>query len=388
MAAPILMPKLGLTMEVGTVVAWKKKEGDAVAKGEALLEVETDKIVTEVVSPLSGLLLKVLVPEGTEAKVQAVLAVVGEQGEDLASFLAAPMEGTPIRAEESEAATVAEAAGVQGGGRQRISPRARKLLADHGFSPADMQGSSSGRITEAEAQEFLASRAPAVGDGQLQSMSGIEKLVAARMTESFRDVPQFSLRFLADMDRLLAVLPRLTQAAGRDITINDLILRAAAVALSRNPQVQYQFRDEGIFKPGGVHVGFAVALGRDLVVPVIHDADRKRAAEISREAGDLIEKAKSRRLRPEDVTGGTFTVSNLGMFGISSFVPIVNPGEGAILGVGALQSVPVVRDGAVTAARVVELTLVCDHRSVNGAVGAGFCSELKHVLESAEEAEW
>lgn len=381
MATPILMPKLGLTMETGTVVSWKKRQGDSVARGETLLEVETDKIVTEVQSPESGLLLKVLVPEGAEAKVQAVLAIVGEEGEDVSAFLTAP-------AEEAAAMDGEEAAGIPGSGRQRITPRARKLLADRGFSLADMEGLGKGRITEADVQKFLEGRGPQGPAGQLQAMSGIEKIVAARMTESFRDIPQFSLRFLADMDHLLAILPRLKQASDRDITVNDLILRAAAVALSRFPDVQYQFRKDGIFKPGSIAIGFAVALGRELVVLVIRDADRKRVAEISREAEDLIERAKSRRLRPEDMAGGTFTVTNLGMFGISSFVPIVNPGEGAILGVGALQSMPVVREGAVAAARVVELTLVCDHRSVNGAVGAGFCRELKQMLESGEEASW
>ena len=152
------------------------------------------------------------------------------------------------------------------------------------------------------------------------------------MTESFRDIPQFSLRFVAGVDRLLENLPRSKQETGAQVSINDLVLRAVSIALSKSPDVQCQFRPEGIFMPAAVNLGFAVAMGRDLVVPVIRNADKKLIGEISREAADLAERAKSHRLRPEDLSGGTFTVSNLGMFGVSSFVPIVNPGEGAILG--------------------------------------------------------
>lgn len=372
MATPVLMPKLGLTMESGKVVSWKKREGEPVAKGETLLEVETDKIVSEVQSPQAGFLLKVLEPEEAEVKVQAVLAVIGEKGEDISSFLAAP--GQPSAPAVNAPAEAAEAPSLPAAGRLRITPRARKLLAERGFAPADLEAPGVDRIGEADVQDFLARQ------GQIRPMSRIEKVAAERMTASFRDIPQFSLRFKAELDRLLDLLPHLKAEAGRHITVNDLILRGVAIALSRFPEVQCQARGEGLFQPGSVNLGFAVALDRGLVVPVIRDAGGKRLAALSREAAELSERAKEQRLRPEDVSGGTFTVSNLGMFGICSFVPIVNPGEGAILGVGGIQSV--------TAGRVVELTLVCDHRSVNGATGAGFCRELKSVLEAAEEAAW
>jgi pyruvate dehydrogenase E2 component (dihydrolipoamide acetyltransferase) len=413
MATPILMPKLGLTMEIGMVVSWRRKEGERVEKGETVLEVETDKIVTDVPSPQSGTVLKVIVPEGSEARVQAVLAIVGDPGEDISAFLAAPPDaGAPGTGEPGTGATWApglavtteeeRAAAESGGGRLRITPRARKLLTEKGFSPADLEGLGKARISEADVQEFLDSRgsahapapshstaAPSPGvPGQVKQMGRIEKIVAARMTESFRDIPQFSLRMVAEVDLLLGRLPRMREETGAQISINDLVLRAAAIALSRFPDVQCQFRPEGIFVPAAVNLGFAVALGRDLVVAVIRNADKKRIGEISSEAAHLAERAKARRLCPEDLSGGTFTVSNLGMFGVSSFVPIVNPGEGAILGVGAVHDVARIRDGTVAAGRAIECTLVCDHRSVNGATGAEFCKGLKQVLESPEREAW
>ena len=376
-AVAIVMPKLGLTMETGTVVSWRAKEGSHVEKGEAVLEVETDKIVTEVQSPASGTLLKILVPEGTEARVQAVLAVVGEPGEDSGKITAKAAPGS----------------GTAAADRQRTTPRARKLMAEHGLSTDDLEGFGGGRITEADILKLLQRRNQGVeaaggAAGQVQAMSGIEKVVAARMTESFRDVPQFSLRFTVVMDHVLSLLPRLGQstAAARRITVNGLILRAAAIALSRSPDVQYQYRPNAIFKPNEINLGFAVALGRDLVVPVIRRADGKRIAEICDEAADLISRARSRSLEAGEVSGGTFTVSNLGMFGIASFVPIVNPGEGAILGVGAVRNVVLVRDGEVSVGRSMDLTLVCDHRAVNGAIGAEFCRQLTTILETEETA--
>ena len=412
MATPILMPKLGLTMETGIVVSWRKREGDPVDKGETLLEVETDKIVSEVQSPGKGILLKVLVSEGMEAKVQTVLAVIGEVGEDLSAYFGQPDSSVasptsqrtlhaPSGAARANPSTPVERASNLPNEseqlvRQRLTPRARKLLADRGLSFAALDGIEKERITESDVLEFLERTAEAKGvaaptGGQelvIHSMSANEKVVASRMTESFRDIPQFSLRFVAEMDHPLSLLPELKRATGADITINDLFVRAVAIALSRRPEVQFQYRPEGIFKPPQINVGFAVASGRELIVPVIHDADKKRIGEIRAETSELTARARKRELRADDVSGGTFTVSNLGMFGIASFVPIVNPGEGAILGVGAVQSGPKVRENTIQIAQVIELTLVCDHRSVNGAIAAEFCKMLREVVETQEIAGW
>ena len=340
---------------------------------------------------------------------QTVLAVVGAPGEDISAYLSASPDVAAASMPQPMdfAQTPGGSAEKAEGTRQRLTPRARKLLADNGYSPADLEPSGKTRITETDVQEFLAARAaggksgPVQGGaavvsaasaagaaGQVKPMGRIEKTVADRMTQSFRDIPQFSIRFVADMGSLLELLQELRQSSGAPVTINDLVLRAAAFALSRFPDVQYQFRPEGILVPPAINLGFAVAMGRDLVVPVIHNAGAKGLAEICREAADLAERAKTRRLAPADLSGGTFTVSNLGMFGISSFVPIVNPGEGAILGVGAVHAEPRVHGNAVSAGQVVEMTLVCDHRSVNGATAAEFCRTLKQVLELPRGETW
>ena len=409
MAVPVLMPKLGLTMEVGTVASWRKKEGEQIESGEPLLDVETDKIVTEVHSPRSGVLLKVLVPEGTEVKVQTVLAVVGDPGEDVSAFTTASpsdaREAVPPSAATSPKPEVAEPRGEDAkseGGAPRITPRARRILTERGYSPSDLAAMGKTRITESDVQEFLAARetegpgalaressaAPPGGSGELRPMSRIERIVAERMTQSFRDIPQFSLRLVADVTHLFEMLPRLRQAAGAAVSVNDILLRAVAIAISRSPQVQCHFRPEGIFQPAGVNLGIAVASGRDLVVPVIHDAQDKKLAQVCREAADLAERARTRRLNPEDLSGGTFTVSNLGMFGVTSFVPIVNPGEGAILGVGAVHDAVRTQGESLTMGKAIELSLVCDHRSVSGATGAEFCRTLKTVLESPGDEAW
>ncbi len=373
MAAPVVMPKLGLSMETGTVVTWHAREGDKVRKGDVLLVVETDKITTDVEAPQDGVLLKLLVPEGSEVKVQTLLAVIGEPGEDISSFLGPGLPKAP------------QAPGQASAEAPRITPRARKMLADKGISPSELAGSGKARITEADVLELIEKRGTVAErgqKGQTRPMSRVEKLTAARMTESFRDIPQFSVRFTSEVDRFDDL------RAGTSVSYNDLILRAVAMALARYPDVQCQYRPDGIFSPADINIGFAVAVGKDLVVPVIRNADRKSCRQIAEESSSLIARAKEHKLLPDDLTGGTFTVSNLGMFGITSFTPIVNPGEGSILGAGAVQEAPRLRNGKLVSAKVVELTLVCDHRAVNGATAAEFCKVFRDVIASAETSSW
>jgi pyruvate dehydrogenase E2 component (dihydrolipoamide acetyltransferase) len=213
-------------------------------------------------------------------------------------------------------------------------------------------------------------------------VSKVEKLVAERMTESFRDIPQFSVRFSVSADRFDEL------RRGRSVSVNDIVLRAVALALGRFPDVQMQYRPEGVFSPAEINLGFAVAVGRELVVPVVHGADRKTVGQIAEEASSLAARAKEHKLLPDDLAGGTFTVSNLGMYGITSFTPIVNPGEGGILGVGAVREAALVRGGVLSAGKTLELTLVCDHRAVNGATAAEFCKVLTGVFESEGIGSW
>lgn len=400
MAQTIVMPKLGLTMERATVLNWKKRTGDTVEKGEVVVEVETDKIVNEVESPCSGTLLKILVKEGAEVEVRAALAVVGEPYEDISSLEAAVAnsaagkvahkgpESTATTTEATEGTEqAAELSQNQAGSasRRRITPRAKKLLAEHGLTLDNLRGMQKERISEADVRGYLEKRGIA---GLLKPLTPVQRVVASRMTESFRDIPQFSLRFFVAMDHLLALMVGFQKQTSDKVTINHLLLRATSLTLSRFPDVQRQFHPEGLFQPEEVNLGVAVAAGADLLVPVIRNADRKRIVEISREATELAEKAKTRSLLPDQMQGGTFTVTNLGMYGIASFTPILNPGEGGILGIGAVTEAPRFREGTLEMSKVVEITLVCDHRSVNGVIAAVFCKTFKEIVQNEDVESW
>jgi len=402
MASPIIMPKLGLTMEKGTVINWYKQEGDSVQKGEIIFEVETDKIVNSVESPASGTLLKILVEEGVEVDVLTVLAVIGEPDENISEFIQTTSKKSQV-ALKTDVTVAEKAQKVYSQSKsgpparqieQRLTPRARKLLADKGISPSILKELEKTRITETDVKDFLkknvkeSSKVEIEGFGELQPLSRVQKIIADKMTHSFRDIPQFSLRFQVVMNHILSLLPQLGKDMNINITINDLIIRASALALFHYPDVQNQYRAEGIFKPGDINIGLAVAMDDKLIVPVIRNANRKTIIEISKETDSLINRAKNNQLNPDELTGITFTVSNLGMYGITSFVPILNPGEGAVLGVGALQRVPHIVENTVSINQVIEFTLVCDHRSVNGNVGAIFCQEFKKIMESKEVNSW
>lgn len=402
MASPIIMPKLGLTMEKGTVINWNKQEGDTVQKGEIIFEVETDKIVNNVESPASGTLLKILVEKGVEVDVLTVLAVIGGPDENISEFIQKTSK-KPQAAIKTEVMETEKTHKIHPLSKnehpskqitQRLTPRARKLLADRGISPSILKELEKSRITETDVKNFLknklnvrkSSKAEIEEFGELQPLSRVQKIIADKMTHSFRDIPQFSLRFQVEMDHILSLLPQLGE--GSNITINDLIIRASALALLNCPDVQDQYRIEGIFKPGHINIGLAVSVDKKLLVPVIRNTNTKTIIEISKLTDSLINRAKNNQLTPNELTGATFTVSNLGMYGITSFVPIVNPGEGAILGVGTLRKVPRVTGNKVSISQVIEFTLVCDHRSVDGVVGANFCQELKKIMESEEVNSW
>ena len=222
--------------------------------------------------------------------------------------------------------------------------------------------------------------------GELIPMSRSQKVLGERMTKSFRDIPQFSLAFRVEMDYALSMLERFSKGKGVKITLNSLIIRAAAMAFSRCPEVLRQIRGEGLFQPAEVNIGIAVAAGGKIVVPVIRNADRKRLTEIAGEAAHYIGKARNGTLQLDDVSGGTATVTNLGMFGITSFVPLVNPGESVILGVGSVQEACRAKRGSAEPFHFAQCTLVCDHRSVNGELAARFCRKLARLLETEKES--
>jgi len=400
-AIPLLMPKLGLTMESGTVAVWLKNEGDAVVKDETIVEVETDKITTEVKSPGDGVLLKILIPAGSEANVQEVIAVVGKQGEDISGFLS--IEGKTSSQIEVSLAPSSSRGGIsETEGTHQIrrtvqerpfSPRARRLIAERGISAKDVSIPGTGPISEAELLRYLETESPAGGSDaivgkQPEELSTVQKAIADRMSESFRNIPQFSIRIIVNMEPALRMLNSLNSGTDSRISINSLLLRGVAIALSRFSDVQHQYRSGRIFRPQEINIGFAVSVDNALFVPVVPDADKKRISHIAEEAAVLSSRAREHRLSVDDVSGATFTVSNLGMFGVTSFVPIINPGEAAILGVGAVQEGYKMIEGKISVERHVELTLVCDHRSVNGSVGAHFCRVLRGVFEQADQTPW
>jgi pyruvate dehydrogenase E2 component (dihydrolipoamide acetyltransferase) len=409
MGSFIVMPQLGLTMEKGTIVAWRKAEGDRVEEGEVLLEVETDKIVNEVTSKSSGVVLKVLVEEGEEVSVRTPLAVIGEPQEDIGEMLESAkrehsmeemedesaVDGSIQRREPGGSPAVGGRAGAGGAGApaapgsRRLTPRAKRWLSQQGISPSTLDGLHKSRITEADAKAFLyGSQETGEPKDHLTPFNRGQRVLIDRLVRSNRDIPKFSMALEIEMDRPMKILPQLSQAAGLKITVNDLILRAATLAIARCPEIQSQYRSEGVFHPQVINMGLAVSRGSELIAPVIRGAEKMKLHDISREAKRLVAGARNNSLTLDEVTGGTFTVSNLGMFGITSFEPIINPGEGAILGIGAVRELPRVREGRVVATGVMELTLVCDHRSVNGVAGARFCQIIKELLETEEISSW
>ena len=390
MATAIIMPKLGLTMESGTLVAWHKGPGDAVQQGELIAEIETDKITSEVETPVDGTVLKLLAEVGQEIAVLAPIAIIGQSGEDITAYLPAGAGAAPMAASAVVAGTAPSpaASAIQpDSDRVRATPRARKLIAERGLDLAVFAALGKTRITEDDVLAYLEGQAPPSPAAEpLTPLTNLQKVTAQRLTQSFRDVPQFSLRFCVEMRRALEVQQAASARLARKVSINDVILRGLTLALGRHPLIQQQYTEQGMRRPAHINLGVAVATEQGLLVPVIHDAGALDLDPLSQAAAALVEKARRGRLGLDEISGGTFTVSNLGMFGITSFVPIVNLGESAILGVGAMQQVARFDEtlGIVANVPMIEFTLVCDHRAVDGAMAAQFCQMFKQVLEQEE----
>jgi pyruvate dehydrogenase E2 component (dihydrolipoamide acetyltransferase) len=369
MPAEVIMPALGMAQETGKVVRWLKEDGAQVTKGEPLLEVETDKVTVEIEAPADGTLAGLAVPEGDEVPVGSVIALVLAEGEQLAE-LPDPAQGPAGEAPPATAAAVATAPPQESRRRRLASPRARRLAEARGVDLAGVVGSGpGGAVVAADLETAEPSPAPAVGS--------VWRLMAERMTRAWQEVPQFVLARDVDARRLLR----------RDggFSVTDLLVEASARALARHPRLTTSWHDGGLVAGEGVNVGIAVATDDALVVPVIHHADRLALAEISARRGELAEAARAGTLRPEDVQGGTFTISNLGMYGVDAFQAIVNPPQAAILAVGRIVERPVAVDGAVAARPVLTLTLSFDHRVVDGARGAEFLDTLASLIETGEE---
>jgi pyruvate dehydrogenase E2 component (dihydrolipoamide acetyltransferase) len=427
MAVKVMMPKGSDTMEEGKVLKWLKQEGDTVATGDAILEIETDKVNMEVESMAGGVLRKIIVPAGGAAPVGALLAVIGKPDEDISSFLKAavapaPAAHAPAKAPSAPAAaptpsvaiaTPATSAPAMGdalpaapvqanGGRIFASPLAKRMATDLGFELAEIPGSGpNGRIIRQDIERRAASAPasrPALSGGLLrrpaatptgpeftdQPLTSMRKVIATRLVQSKAPVPHFYLTIEVNMQRAKELRESVTLLdPALKISYNDIILKACAAALRQHPEVNTSFQGETIRNHNRVHIGIAVATeGGGLITPVLRNADTKSLADIAGESKDLVARARARKLLPEEYSGSTFSVSNLGMLGIDEFSAIINPPESAILAVGAVAEKAVVVEGRVEAGLCCRLTLSCDHRVVDGATGAKFLQTLQQILEN------
>jgi pyruvate dehydrogenase E2 component (dihydrolipoyllysine-residue acetyltransferase) len=412
-ASEVKLPRLGQGMESGTVVKWLKSEGDPVEKGEPLYELDTDKVTQEVEAEASGVLLKIVVPEG-EVPVATTLAFIGEAGEQVEA--PAPKEEAAVPepqgaapAEEPEPPVAAVAAAERAPGeRVKASPLARRLAREQGVDLAVITGTGpEGRIVAEDVERAAAGAAPApaptvppplpveeapasapaaepipVGDDvERVPLTSIRRTIARRLTEAWQ-IPVFQLVLSADMDAVNQVLTRRKELNPEEhVTVTDVLVKVCAAALMRHREVNVQFAEEELLVFPYANVGIAVATDRGLVVPVVRGAEHLSLAEVSAARADIVTRAREGALRHEDLDGGTFTISNLGMFGLDQFTAVLNPPQAAILAVGASAERPVVREGEIVARPMMTMTLSCDHRAVDGAPAAAFLETVKAMLE-------
>ncbi|MFB6346557.1 MAG: dihydrolipoamide acetyltransferase family protein [bacterium] len=442
MAVELRMPQLSDTMESGTIVEWFYDEGDEVERGDVLAEVETDKATMDLEAFDEGVLLKKLVDEGEEAPTQSLIAIIGEEGEDTSDLLeeaeseqdegaetdqeteaaeepekeeAPPTEepepvatdqepsetGEPSETQATDTSSTQEPETTQpakqpsGDGRLRASPVARRMAAKHRIDLQSLEGSGpEGRIVKKDVKDAIESGGPrlipgqSAGSGQsspLQEqqkpLSGMRKTIAQRMSQAKREVPHFYLEQDINMEQLVSLVADLKDD-GREVSLNDFILLGAARALCEVPRMNSSYQEDHVKLYGQVDLGFAVAVEDGLYTPVIREAETKSIDQIHQESNSYVEKARGGDLKPEEYKGGTFTVSNLGMFDILNFSAVINQPEAGILAVGKVEEKPVAENGNVFARKQMSVTLSCDHRAVDGAIGARYLQAYKSLMEN------
>ena len=371
---PVILPKLGLTMDEGRLVAWRKREGERVAKGDVLFEVETDKATMEVEAPASGIVRKLLVSEGDYAPVAQVIAFIADTADEAIPEAATIAAGAPEPEATAPAPTVLEQ--PQDGERVRASPAAKKRAAELGVEIANVRGTGpGGRIQIEDVEAAATTRGGGAGERR-EPLTRMRRAVAEAMTRSQREIPQFSISRDADMT---AADARRREAG---VSYTDVIVSACARALRAHPRLRSRFDGDALVIADGVHVGVAIALEAGLVVPAIRDADRKELAALRREREALEEGARAGRLPADALAGAALTVSNLGTFGVDAFTALVNPPESAILAVGRVGDRVVARDGSPAVRKVATLTLSVDHRVADGADAARFLESIVRELEA------
>ena len=435
MATQVVMPKLSPTMEEGQLSRWLKKEGDKVSMGEPLAEIDTDKATMEMQALSTGVLRKILINEGDSAPLGQPIAIIGEPDEDISELLKGAQAAKPAKAEaaptklpESEAAPAVEtasaakerdqvrpsiapvsldgqrAAETAPGGRVLISPIAARMAADAGIDLSSLRGSGpSGRIIKRDVEEAISGKGKQTAPRlrvvtpmrtgkpvsfepsayRDEPLSEMRRTIARRLVTSLGPVPHFFLTTEIDMERAADLRRSLNEIDPElKASINDIVIKVAAAALMRHPQVNASFQEKTVRYYEHADIGMAVATENGLITPVIRSADVKSLSEIAVEARELATRARARKLKPEEYTGATFSISNLGMFGIDEFTAVINPPEGAILAIGAMSPKPVARDNQVVIRQTMRVTMSCDHRVVDGAIGAQFLQTFKKILEN------
>lgn len=442
MATQVIMPKLSPTMEEGQLSRWLKKEGDKVSMGEPLAEIDTDKATMEMQALGSGVLRKIFIQEGESAPLGQLIAVIGEPDEDISSFTSQAPATKPTEPADPPAAAPAEAgqatpqqpapvadAGDKSGGNGRqapppastptptqqsgrliVSPLAARMAAESGIDLRSISGSGpGGRIIKRDVEELISqgktpaptaaapqrhlravggAAVPKTASGQPSAyhdepVSEMRRTIAKRLVTSLGPIPHFFLTVEIEMDRAAEMRAGInTLDPELKISINDIVIKVAAAALIQHPQVNASFQDKAVRYYEHADIGVAVAIEDGLITPIVRAADQKSLSEIAAEVRDLAERARNRKLRPDEYLGATFSISNLGMFGIDEFTAVINPPEGAILAVGAMAAKPVARDGEVVVRQMMHVTMSCDHRVIDGATGAKFLQTFKKILEN------
>ncbi len=401
MAEVVRMPKMSDTMTEGVLAKWHKKVGDKVKSGDLVAEVETDKATMDFESFQEGTILYIGVEEGKAVPVDTIIAILGKEGEDYKSLLteAPAASSTETKKEEAVAASAAAATPAvvnvettSSDSRVKASPLAKKLAEEKGIDLSQVKGSAeNGRIIKKDVESFTPSSAASTSKsanitiptfiGQEKytevPVSQMRKTIAKRLSESKFTAPHFYLKMTVDMSAAMDARVKMNEMAPVKISFNDIVLKAVAVALKQHPKVNSSWLGDKIRYNEHVNIGVAVAVDEGLLVPVVRFADGKSLTHISAEVKDFAQKAKDKKLQPSDWEGSTFTISNLGMFGIDEFTAIINPPDACILAVGGIQSVPVVKNNQVVPGNIMKLTLSCDHRVVDGATGAAFLQTLK-----------
>lgn len=423
MAEVIRMPKMSDTMEEGVIASWQVKVGDSVSSGDILAEVETDKATMELESYEDGTILYIGVEAGNSVPIDGIIAIIGEEGTDFQPLLAAEKQPkkqaeTPKETANNEATSSAststaapqasaaepKVSSQTSSGRIKASPLAKKMAAEKGYDLSQIKGTGeNGRIVKRDIENYQPSAAPQpqakastesgkatiaipsvpLGEESFTEapVSQMRKTIARRLADSKFTAPHFYLTMEIDMDKVVAARKSMNEIAPVKISFNDIVIKATAAALRQHPKVNASWLGDKIRYNQHIHIGVAVAVDEGLLVPVVRFADQKPISQISAEVKELGGKARDKKLQPSDWEGNTFTISNLGMFGIEEFTAIINPPDACIMAVGGIKQVPVVREGEIKVGNVMKVTLSCDHRVVDGAVGSAFLQTFKQLLE-------